>query len=101
VTYWFSFLPLRFDKPEALIQHEFLVDIMINKPELILGSGPETQLVNLTKVLSIYGTILNNHKLYNDNIKLKMKAHLVSLQSLPLFTANNDQIWNHLGEKEK
>lgn len=33
-------MPLRFDKPEAFIQHEFLVDIMLNKPELILGTNP-------------------------------------------------------------
>jgi hypothetical protein len=55
----------------------------------------------LTKVLSIYGTLLNNHKLYNDNIKLKMKSHVISLQSFPLFTSNQQQIWASLGEKER
>lgn len=65
MEYWFSFLPLKFDKPEALIQHELLIDIMINKPELILTSTLEQQLKNLIKVYHVYGNILNNHKLHN------------------------------------
>lgn len=39
---------------------------MLNKPELILGTVPETQLANLTKLLHIYGAILNYHKIYNE-----------------------------------
>lgn len=74
---------------------------MLNKPELILGTTPEAQLPNLIKLLSVYGTILHNHKIYDDNIKSKMKNYLFSLQSLPLFTANNDNIWKELGHKEK
>lgn len=66
---------------------------MLNKPELILGTAPEYQLQNLIKVLHVYGTILNNHKLFNETIKNKMKTHIYSLQSLPLFSANNEHIW--------
>ena len=96
MAYWFTFLPLRFDKAEAIAQHEFLVDIMLNKPELILGTTPESQITNLAKVLSIYGSILNNHKIYNDSVKLKMKNHVFSLQSSPIFAGNQEQIWKSL-----
>ena len=78
-------MPLRFDKPEALIQHELLVDIMLHKPECILGNSEETQLPGIIKVLKIYGTILTNAKLYNDSIKGKMKQHVMSLPTVPLF----------------
>ena len=99
IGYWFGLLPLKFDKPEAIIQHEFLVDIMLNKPELILGTAPEGQLTQLIKVLSTYGSILNNQKLFNDAIKKKMKTHLFGLQSSPLFASNQDNIWSQLGNK--
>lgn len=101
IPYWFGLLPLRYDKPEAIMQHEFLIDIMINKPELILGNAPESQLPNLVKVLSTLGSILNNQKLFNDSIKQKVKSFLFSLQSNPLFTGNQDNIWSQLGNKEK
>lgn len=74
---------------------------MLNKPELILGTAPEAQLGQLIKVLSTYGSILNNQKLFNDSIKQKIKTHLFSLQSSPLFSSNQDQIWSQLGNKEK
>ena len=32
LNYWLSFMPIKYDKPEALLQHEFLVDIMLNRP---------------------------------------------------------------------
>jgi hypothetical protein len=72
---------------------------MLNKPVLVLGETPESQLANLTKVLSIYGAILNNHKIYNDAVKLKMKQHINSLQSNAIFTANQQHIWSKLAEK--
>ena len=74
---------------------------MLNKPKLILGTAPEGQLAQLIKVLSTYGSILNNQKLFNDAIKQKIKTHLFSLQSSALFTSNQDQIWSQLGNKEK
>lgn len=74
---------------------------MLNKPELILGTTPESQLPNLIRLLSVFGTILNNHKIYDDKIKQKIKNYLYGLQSLPLFTANSDSIWKELGHKEK
>lgn len=72
---------------------------MLNKPELLLGSAPESQLPILAKVLSVYGHILNNHKIYNDEIKNKIKLHLNNLKAFPLFVNNQDQIWKELGQK--
>ena len=65
LKYWLSFLPLRFDKPEAIGQHRFLTDIMINRPEFIIGTNENDQITGLHKVLSTYGNILNNQKIYN------------------------------------
>lgn len=79
LKYWISCLPLRFDKPEAIGQHGFLIDIMLSKPEYILGSSEHEQVVGLHKVLSIYGQVLNNQKIYNEDVKIKMKSHILSL----------------------
>lgn len=49
--------------------------------------------------MHIYGSILNYHKIYNEQIKLKIKQYLVGLQSFPLFVSNQDMIWKSLGEK--
>lgn len=85
LNYWFSHLPLRYDKQEAILQHEFLVDVMLHKPEYILGPNEQTQLAGIIKVLKVYGAILGNHKIHNDTIKNKMKEHVMSLPTVPLF----------------
>ena len=94
-------MPLKYDKPEALIQHEFLVDIMLNKPDMILGSSEESMMHGIVKVLKIYSQILNNHKIYNDSIKGKMKQHVSSLPQVAIFAQNESAIWSALGDKEK
>ncbi len=73
---------------------------MLNKPELILGNGDVNQkLTNLVKTLSILGTILNNHKIYNDDVKNKIKNYVLSLRQNGLFVDNYDKIWQNLGVK--
>lgn len=74
---------------------------MLNKPELILETSPQSQLANLKKVLSTYAAILGNQKLFNDSIKKKIKINLFSLQSFALFSEHEDEIWAGLDEKEK
>ena len=101
LKYWLSFLPLRFDKPEAILQHGFLCDIMINRPEFILGTTENDQVSGLHKVLAIYGSILNNQKIYNADVKAKIKQHILSLQTNSLFMHNKDKIWSSLSEKER
>lgn len=78
---WFSFLPLRHDKPEAITQHELLCDIMLNRDALILGDANDSRLQNVVKVLSVFGDLLSNAKIYNDAIKNKIKEYLVKINN--------------------
>lgn len=53
-----------------MVQNELLVDIMKEKPDLILGAN---KIQGLQKVLAIYGDITGYKKLYNDTIATKIK----------------------------
>ena len=57
------------------------------------------KLANLVRTLSILGTILNNHKIYNDDVKNKIKNYVLSLRQNSLFVENYDKIWQNLGVK--
>lgn len=81
IASWFSFLPLRHDKPEAILQHELLCDIMLNKDSLILGDSNESRLQNIVRVLSVFGDLLSNAKIYNDIIKKKIKEYLAKINN--------------------
>ena len=70
LSFWIHFLPLRHDKDEGMMQNELLLDIMREQPDLILGND---KLGGVQKVLSIYGDIAGNKKLYNEAIAGKMK----------------------------
>lgn len=78
------------------MQHELLVNIMLSQPQMILGSNLENQIRNLVKVLKIYGVILGNPKLINENIKNKMKTSIKSIQQSSLFTENKSRISQYL-----
>jgi hypothetical protein len=69
---------------------------MQNNPTVLIGDDEPSQVAGLQKVLSVYGNILVNGKIYNDEIKKQMKAHVLSLQNVPVFMAHRDQIWNQL-----
>ena len=58
-------------------------------------------LKGIVKVLKLYAQILNNHKIYNDSIKGKMKQHVLSLPQVPLFAQHENNIWAALGDKER
>ena len=70
INFWLHFLPLRHDKDEGMIQNELLIDIMREHPDMIIG---QNKLAGLQKVLSIYGDIAGNKKLYNDTVKTKLR----------------------------
>lgn len=74
-------MPLRHDKPEAITQHELLCDIMLNRDALILGDNNESRLQNVVRVLSVFGDLLSNAKIYNDSIKNKIKEYLVKVNN--------------------
>jgi hypothetical protein len=46
---------------------------MLQKDGLILGDSNESRLQNVVRVLSVYGDLLSNAKIYNDSVKQKIK----------------------------
>lgn len=82
LSFWLAYLPLRHDKDEGMLQYELLADIMMEKPELILGSD---QLAGLQKVLTIYGEITGNKKLHNDSVAGKIRKHVEMLKGDAFF----------------
>lgn len=50
-----SYLPLRYDKPEARINHELLVDLVLEYPDLIIKGDGE----RIIRLIKIYGNILD------------------------------------------
>ena len=98
ISFWIHFLPIRHDKDEGMLQNELLVDIMLTQPDLILGND---KVAGLHRVLSIYGDITGNKKLYNDAIAKKLKDHVSQLKGDPFFNENIGQIWNGLSQKHR
>lgn len=74
---------------------------MLNNDVLILGTTNESRLLNIVKVLAVYGDLLSNAKIYNDSIKQKIKDYLVKVNSEELFKANIQTIWGSLNEKQR
>lgn len=74
---------------------------MLNKDTLILGTTPESRLLNIIKVLSVYGDLLSNAKIYNDQIKNKIKEHLIRINNDELFKSNIQNIWGQLNDKQR
>lgn len=52
--FWISNLPLKFDKPEAHVQHKFLAELIISRPDLF-SSSPEF----INKAIVIFAQILD------------------------------------------
>lgn len=105
---WLTMLPLRSDKPEGCGQHELLVDIMLNSPQLLLSNATEAENVGaLSKVLSVYGDILDTKvhsclmETCNAAIRDKIKTHLNSLKTNELFTKNYSALWEGLSEAQR
>lgn len=66
---WLTLLPLRTDKPEGCAQHEFLTDIMLHSPDLLLSGSNGLQ--HLSKILSIYGDIIDTKVIGYFNIDMQ------------------------------
>ena len=96
---WLHYLPLRSDKQEGCVQHEFLADIMLQSPDLLLFN-PADNLQTLTKILSIYGDIIDT-KSSNATVKEKIKQNLTILKSNQFFVENYTTIWEHLSESQR
>lgn len=101
ISAWLTYLPMKHDKGEAVEQHELLVDLMVNKPDVIVGTTQEDVCNNIGKILGLYAEINSNPKITNDAVKGKMSNHINSLQSNQALKDNLANIWNHLSEKQR
>lgn len=81
-----------------MAQNELLADIMISQPDLILGGN---KIINLQKVLSIYGEITGNKKLYNDKVSKKIRDHINQLKGDQFFNENVVTIMAGMTDKHK
>ncbi len=73
----------------------------MNKDTLILGDTNDSRLQNVVKILSVFGDLLSNAKIYNDSVKNKIKEILVKINNEELFKANIQAIWGGLNEKQR
>ena len=89
LSFWVHFLPLKHDKEEGMVQNELLIDIMREKPDLLLTN----KLAGLQRVLAIYGDITSNKKLYNETISAKLREQVSALKGDPFFQENAGVIW--------
>jgi hypothetical protein len=71
---------------------------MLMKADLILGTD---KINNLKKVLTIYGEITGNKKLYNETVAIKIKQHIGLLQGDQLFAPHLAEIWTSLQPKHQ
>jgi hypothetical protein len=71
---------------------------MVSSPDFILGAN---RLEGINKVLSIYGEITGNKKLYNETVAAKLKQHLQMINSDPFFSQNSQHIWGAISEKHR
>ena len=74
---------------------------MLNKDSLVLGENPEIRLQNILRVLSVFGDLLSNAKIYNDSIKIKIKEYLLRINNDELFKVNIANIWASLNDKQR
>ena len=81
VDYWINHLPIVHDPKEAIIQHNMLMQALINNYNIILG----VQMKNLKNIIHIFHTIYQHKKLSNQQIN-------DSIQEIVKAFVNNDQI---------
>ena len=96
IQVWLENLPLKFDKEEAIQQHDLLTDIVLLKSELILGVNGS----NIPKIITCYGNILNTKK-SNADINKKIKESMDKFRAENLFVTNWGEISRNLNEKQR
>lgn len=97
IQLWLSNLPLKFDKPEAKLQHDLLADIMLNNPNLLIG----TNLANLKHIFKIFADIVDNQKICTAETKNKIKTCLGGLKNNPMVQSQWGEIAADLNETQK
>lgn len=78
VPKWLSFLPLTHDPKEAEWNHEFLIEILNNNPNLILGENN----INLPKVIQILARIYDT-KFSSEAADSKIKEVMKNIKENP------------------
>ncbi|EAR88916.3 importin protein (macronuclear) [Tetrahymena thermophila SB210] len=94
ITYWISNLPLKYDKPEAHIQHQLLAEICISRPDLL-----STDLI--TKTIQIFGQILETKYLDQQKGAPLVSQALKVLAQNPHVTAEYNKIISVLTEQQQ
>jgi len=96
VNVWVEKMPIKYDKEEAVIQHELLTDIVLLQPELILGESGK----NIKKIISIFGDVVDTKRCTPDT-KRKIIECLVKFKSEPVVSNNWEQITQDLTDLQK
>lgn len=86
IQVWLNNLPLKFDKPEAKIQHELLTDILLSNGQLVLGNNGS----NIPKIVKIFAEVLDT-KVCTPEIKNKIILCLNNFKT-------NEVLMAHWGE---
>lgn len=95
ITFWLSCLPMKYDKPEAHVQHAFLADLIIARPDLITSS-PD----NITKAIQTFGAVLDTKLLLKENTPAVSQA-LKVLSTNSFVTSNFANIIATLTQEQK
>lgn len=89
VNYWINHLPILNDHKEAIIQHQSLMQALVNNYNVILGN----QMCNLKQIIKIFSSIYKMKKISNQQINDSI------VEIVQAFLAN-DQIKQSLGVLE-
>ena len=94
---WLAYLPLKEDKAEAKLTHQFVVDTLIAKPELAVGANGEL----LGEIVRIFVAVYET-KLINKTTKAKIVQAMKQISGFHAVVAILEDIYNNkLKESDK
>jgi hypothetical protein len=97
IQLWLNNLPLKFDKPEAKLQHDLLADIMLSNPGLLIGK----HVSNLKHIFKVFADIVDNQKVCTPETKEKIKRSIITLKNDSTVQAQWGEIAAELNEQQK
>ena len=80
VPKWLSFIPMKYDIKEAIQQNGLLCDILLSKPELLLGENN----MNLAKIISILAKVYES-RFSEEAVDEKIKTIMTNIKNKPEF----------------
>jgi hypothetical protein len=96
IQIWLNSLPLKFDKPEAKVQHELLTDILLNNGQLVMGANGS----NLPKIVKILAEVIDT-KFCTPEIKNKIILVLNNFKANTVIIEHWNEVTAGLDEKLK